>query len=79
MEVAASLVGKAAQLQVVEREERPYQLTLGGQVGTVAMKVGKGKQSHSSQGCSPGAAPHRPILVAKFRRESLDVLLEKHL
>lgn len=54
MEVAASLVGKAAQLQVVEREELPYLLTLGGQVGTVAMKVGKGKQSHSNEGCCPG-------------------------
>lgn len=50
MEVAASLVGKAAQLQVVEREELPYLLTLGGQVGTVAMKVGKGKRSHSNSG-----------------------------
>ncbi|XP_029140402.1 apoptosis-inducing factor 3-like [Protobothrops mucrosquamatus] len=39
MEVAANLIGKAAQLQVVEKEERPYQLTLGGQVGTVAMKM----------------------------------------
>ncbi|XP_039224161.1 apoptosis-inducing factor 3-like isoform X3 [Crotalus tigris] len=39
MEVAGNLVGKAAQVQVVEKEERPYQLTLGGQVGTVAMKM----------------------------------------
>ncbi|KAG8122510.1 hypothetical protein E2320_018016 [Naja naja] len=39
MEVAASLLGKAAQLQVVEREELPYLLTLGGQVGTVAMQM----------------------------------------
>ncbi|XP_034280371.1 apoptosis-inducing factor 3-like isoform X2 [Pantherophis guttatus] len=48
MEVAASLVGKAAQLQVVEREELPYLLTLGGQVGTVAMKMlqAQGVQFH---------------------------------
>ncbi|XP_025029682.1 apoptosis-inducing factor 3-like isoform X3 [Python bivittatus] len=48
MEVAASLVGKAAYLQVVEREELPYQLVLGGQVGTVAMKMlqSQGVQFH---------------------------------
>ncbi|KAM6463197.1 apoptosis-inducing factor 3-like isoform 2-T2 [Liasis olivaceus] len=48
MEVAASLVGKAAFLQVVEREDGPYQLVLGGQVGTVAMKMlqSQGVQFH---------------------------------
>lgn len=77
--MAASLVGKAAQLQVVEREELPYLLTLGGQVGTVAMKVGKGKRSHSKEGGSPGAPPHRPTLAAEFRQQFLGVWLEKHL
>uniref|UniRef100_A0A670K2U8 L-amino-acid oxidase n=1 Tax=Podarcis muralis TaxID=64176 RepID=A0A670K2U8_PODMU len=39
MEVAASLVGKAACIEVIERAECPYQAALGCQVGQVAMKV----------------------------------------
>ncbi|XP_061460586.1 apoptosis-inducing factor 3-like isoform X2 [Rhineura floridana] len=39
MEVAASLVGKAACIQVVEKADSPYQAVLGDQVGRVAMKM----------------------------------------
>ncbi|XP_053223682.1 apoptosis-inducing factor 3-like isoform X3 [Podarcis raffonei] len=39
MEVAASLVGKAACIEVIERAECPYQAALGCQVGHVAMKM----------------------------------------
>ncbi|XP_070591619.1 LOW QUALITY PROTEIN: apoptosis-inducing factor 3-like [Erythrolamprus reginae] len=48
MEVAAGLIGKAAQLQVVEKEELPYLQSLGGQVGLMAMQMllAQGVQFH---------------------------------
>uniref|UniRef100_A0ABM5ENU1 L-amino-acid oxidase n=1 Tax=Pogona vitticeps TaxID=103695 RepID=A0ABM5ENU1_9SAUR len=48
MEVAASLVGKASSIHVVDRGHVPYQLVLGEQVGRVALKMlqAQGVQFH---------------------------------